>query len=146
MLCDETENLGRMEALLMATTLLRSGGVTVWSVWQNAAQLQIYGSQANRFPIPISNSGIQEPAQEFEGDHMDFLTAIWDFVSQHFGLIFSILLIVGLAIKLIGGDHSDPSARADGYGPVKDKAELARTDAINDVRNRYSKHFPGRKP
>jgi type IV secretion system protein VirD4 len=55
MLCDEIGNLGRLEALLMATTLLRAGGLTVWSFWQNAAQLQIYGSQANTL---LDNAGI----------------------------------------------------------------------------------------
>jgi type IV secretion system protein VirD4 len=55
MLCDEIGNLGRIEALLMATTLLRSGGLTVWSFWQNAAQLQIYGSQANTL---LDNAGV----------------------------------------------------------------------------------------
>jgi type IV secretion system protein VirD4 len=55
MLCDEIGNLGRIDALLMATTLLRSGGVTVWSFWQNAEQLQIYGSQANTL---LDNAGV----------------------------------------------------------------------------------------
>jgi type IV secretion system protein VirD4 len=55
MLCDEIGNLGRMEALLMATTLLRSGGLTVWTFWQNAAQLQIYGAQANTL---TDNAGV----------------------------------------------------------------------------------------
>jgi type IV secretion system protein VirD4 len=55
MLCDEIGNLGRMEALLMATTLLRASGLTVWSFWQNAAQLQIYGTQANTL---LDNAGV----------------------------------------------------------------------------------------
>jgi type IV secretion system protein VirD4 len=55
MLCDEIGNLGRLEALLMATTLLRGGGLTVWSFWQNAAQLQIYGPQANTL---LDNAGV----------------------------------------------------------------------------------------
>jgi type IV secretory pathway TraG/TraD family ATPase VirD4 len=55
LLCDEIGNLGRLEALLMATTLLRGGGLTVWSFWQNAAQLQIYGSQANTL---LDNAGV----------------------------------------------------------------------------------------
>jgi len=55
MLCDEIGNLGKLEALLMATTLLRAGGLTVWSFWQNAAQLQIYGTQANTL---IDNAGV----------------------------------------------------------------------------------------
>jgi type IV secretion system protein VirD4 len=55
MLCDEIGNLGKLEALLMATTLLAAGGLTVWSFWQNAAQLQIYGAQANTL---IDNAGV----------------------------------------------------------------------------------------
>ncbi len=55
MLCDEIGNLGRLEALLLATTLLRTGGLTVWSFWQNAAQLQIYGPQANTL---VDNVGV----------------------------------------------------------------------------------------
>jgi type IV secretion system protein VirD4 len=55
MLCDEIGNLGRIEALLMATTLLKSGGLTVWSFCQNTAQLQIYGPQANTL---LDNAGV----------------------------------------------------------------------------------------
>lgn len=55
MLCDEVGNLGRIDALLTATTLLRSWGLTLWSFWQNAAQLQIYGSQANTL---TDNAGV----------------------------------------------------------------------------------------
>jgi hypothetical protein len=46
--------------------------------------------------------------------------------------------------KLIGGDGGDPSARADGYGPVEDKAELARTDAseISRIPDVFVKQFP----
>jgi type IV secretion system protein VirD4 len=55
MLCDEIGNLGRIEALLTATTLLRSWGLTVWTFWQNAAQLQIYGPQANTL---VDNAGV----------------------------------------------------------------------------------------
>ena len=55
MLCDEIGNLGRIEALLMATTLLSGGGLTVWGFWQNTAQLQIYGSQASTL---IDNAGV----------------------------------------------------------------------------------------
>jgi hypothetical protein len=77
---------------------------------------------------------------------MDFLAAIWDFVSQHVALTLSILLIVATAIKLIGGGGSDASAHPHDYDAVKKEAELARMDAINEVRNRYSNHFPGRRP
>jgi len=47
MLCDEVGNLGRLDALITAATLLRSWGLTLWTFWQNVAQLQIYESQAN---------------------------------------------------------------------------------------------------
>ena len=55
MLCDEIGNLGRLDALLTAATLLRSFGFTLWTFWQNAAQLQIYGSQANTL---VDNAGV----------------------------------------------------------------------------------------
>ncbi len=55
MLCDEIGNLGRIEALITATTLLRSWGLTVWTFWQNAAQMQIYGAQANTL---VDNAGV----------------------------------------------------------------------------------------
>jgi type IV secretion system protein VirD4 len=55
MLCDEVGNLGRIDALLTATTLLRSWGFTLWTFWQNVAQLQIYGTQANTL---VDNAGV----------------------------------------------------------------------------------------
>jgi len=56
MLCDEIGNLGRLDALLTAATLLRSWGLTLWTFWQNAAQLPaIYGSQANTL---VDNAGV----------------------------------------------------------------------------------------
>jgi type IV secretion system protein VirD4 len=55
MLCDEVGNLGRIDALLTAATLLRSWGLTLWSFWQNAGQLQIYGAQANTL---TDNAGV----------------------------------------------------------------------------------------
>lgn len=55
MLCDEIGNLGRIDALLTATTLMRSWGLTMWSFWQNAAQLQIYGAQGNTL---VDNAGV----------------------------------------------------------------------------------------
>jgi type IV secretion system protein VirD4 len=55
MLCDEIGNLGRIDAFLTAATLLRSWGVTLWTFWQNVAQLQIYGAQANTL---IDNAGV----------------------------------------------------------------------------------------
>ena len=55
MLCDEIGNLGRLDALLTAATLLRSWGLTLWTFWQDAAQLQIYGAQANTL---VDNAGV----------------------------------------------------------------------------------------
>ncbi|MBB5331372.1 type IV secretory system conjugative DNA transfer family protein [Tunturiibacter gelidoferens] len=55
MLCDEIGNLGRIDAFLTASTLMRSWGLTLWSFWQNVAQLQIYGSQANTL---VDNAGV----------------------------------------------------------------------------------------
>jgi type IV secretion system protein VirD4 len=55
LLCDEIGNLGRLDALLTASTLLRSWGLTIWSFWQNVAQLQIYGTQANTL---VDNAGV----------------------------------------------------------------------------------------
>lgn len=55
MLCDEIGNIGKMEPLLTAATLMRSWGLTLWSFWQNAAQLQIYGTQANTL---TDNAGV----------------------------------------------------------------------------------------
>jgi type IV secretion system protein VirD4 len=55
MLCDEVGNLGRIDALVTAATLLRSWGLTLWTFWQNVAQLQIYGAQANTI---VDNAGV----------------------------------------------------------------------------------------
>lgn len=55
MLCDEMGNLGRVDALLTAATLMRSWGLTLWTFWQNVAQLQIYGNQANTL---VDNAGV----------------------------------------------------------------------------------------
>lgn len=55
MLCDEMGNIGRVDALLTAATLMRSWGLTLWTFWQNVSQLQIYGSQANTL---VDNAGV----------------------------------------------------------------------------------------
>jgi type IV secretion system protein VirD4 len=55
MLCDEIGNLGKIDALVMAATLLRSWGLTLWTFWQNPSQLQIYGHHANTL---VDNAGI----------------------------------------------------------------------------------------
>ena len=54
-LCDEIGNLGSMDALLTAATLLRSWGLTLWTFWQNVDQLKIYGAQANTI---LDNAGV----------------------------------------------------------------------------------------
>lgn len=55
MLCDEIGNLGRIDAFVMAATLMRSWGVTLWSFWQNWDQLQLYKPQANTI---VDNAGV----------------------------------------------------------------------------------------
>ena len=55
MLCDEIGNLGKIDTFLTAATLMRSWGLTLWSFWQNVAQLQIYGAQANTL---VDNAGV----------------------------------------------------------------------------------------
>jgi type IV secretion system protein VirD4 len=55
LLCDEAGNIGKMDALFTAATLLRSWGLTLWTLWQNVAQLSAYGAQANTL---IDNAGI----------------------------------------------------------------------------------------
>ena len=55
LICDEAGNLGKLDTLLTAATLMRSWGFTLWTFWQNAAQLNIYGSQANTL---IDNAGV----------------------------------------------------------------------------------------
>jgi type IV secretion system protein VirD4 len=55
MLCDEIGNLGKIDAFITAATLMRSWGLTLWSFWQNPAQLQIYGAQANTI---VDNAGV----------------------------------------------------------------------------------------
>ncbi|SDB75066.1 type IV secretion system protein VirD4, partial [Belnapia rosea] len=54
MLVDEAAQLGRMQAFVLASTLMRSYGLTLWSVWQNAAQLDMYGAQARTL---VDNAG-----------------------------------------------------------------------------------------
>jgi type IV secretion system protein VirD4 len=55
MICDEVGSLGRIDALLTAATLMRSWGLTLWTFWQNAGQLSIYGGQANTL---VDNAGV----------------------------------------------------------------------------------------
>jgi type IV secretion system protein VirD4 len=55
MLCDEAGNLGKLDALFTAATLLRSWGLTLWTLWQNVAQMQAYGAQAHTL---VDNAGV----------------------------------------------------------------------------------------
>lgn len=55
MLCDEVGNLGRIDALLTAATMLRSSDLTLWCFFQNPAQTSIYGPDAHTL---IDNAGI----------------------------------------------------------------------------------------
>ena len=55
MLVDEAGQLGRMESFITASTLMREYGLSIWTIWQNAAQLEIYGSQARTL---IDNAGV----------------------------------------------------------------------------------------
>ena len=55
LLCDEIASLGRMDAFLMAATLMRGWGLTLWSFWQNPAQLELYGDQARTI---VDNAGV----------------------------------------------------------------------------------------
>ena len=55
MLCDEVGNLGRIDALLTAATLLRSFGLTLWCFFQNPSQTSIYGPDAHTL---IDNAGV----------------------------------------------------------------------------------------
>ena len=55
LLCDEIASLGRIDAFLTASTLMRGWGITLWSFWQNLAQLELYGDQARTL---IDNAGV----------------------------------------------------------------------------------------
>ena len=54
-LCDEIAQLGRLEAFLTASTLMRGYGVQLWTYWQNVAQLALYGEQARTI---LDNAGV----------------------------------------------------------------------------------------
>jgi type IV secretion system protein VirD4 len=55
MLCDEIGNLGYLDAFVTAATLLRGWGVTLWTFWQNFAQLDLYGRDARTL---VDNAGV----------------------------------------------------------------------------------------
>ena len=54
LLVDEAYQLGRLDSLLTASTLGREYGITLHTIWQNAAQLDIYDNQARTI---IDNAG-----------------------------------------------------------------------------------------
>jgi type IV secretory pathway TraG/TraD family ATPase VirD4 len=56
MLCDEIGNLGGMESAAHGDDAAEGRGLTVWSFWQNAAQLQIYGSPELEWLANITNA------------------------------------------------------------------------------------------
>ena len=51
-LLDEAAQLGRMDSLLTAMTLLRSYSFRVWSMWQSASQLRLYGDDMETLTLP----------------------------------------------------------------------------------------------
>jgi type IV secretion system protein VirD4 len=55
MMVDEAGQLGRMDSLITAMTLMRGYGMKLWTFWQAASQLDIYGSQARTI---IDNAGV----------------------------------------------------------------------------------------
>lgn len=55
MLCDEVGNLGKIDALLTAATLMRSWGLTLWCFFQSPSQLSVYKEQANTL---VDNAGV----------------------------------------------------------------------------------------
>lgn len=70
MMCDEAAALGKLDAFVTASTLLRSCGLQLWTFWQNPAQMEVYGAAARTI---IDNAGVvqllgarnQRMAQEF---------------------------------------------------------------------------------
>lgn len=55
LLCDEIGALGRFDAFVTASTLLRAYSVQLWTFWQNPAQLEIYGPHARTL---VDNAGV----------------------------------------------------------------------------------------
>jgi type IV secretion system protein VirD4 len=55
MMVDEAGQLGRMESLVTAMTLMRGYGMKLWTFWQAASQLEVYGAQAKTI---IDNAGV----------------------------------------------------------------------------------------
>jgi type IV secretion system protein VirD4 len=53
--CDEIAQLGRLDAFLTASTLMRGYGMQLWTFWQNVAQLALYQEQARTI---LDNAGV----------------------------------------------------------------------------------------
>lgn len=54
-LCDEAAALGKVEAFVTASCMLRSAGVQLWTFFQNPAQLAVYGTDSRTL---IDNAGV----------------------------------------------------------------------------------------
>ena len=55
MIVDEAAQVGRMESFVTAMTLMRGYGLKLWTFWQAASQLDIYGSDAKTI---LDNAGV----------------------------------------------------------------------------------------
>lgn len=55
MMCDEAAALGKLDAFVTASTLLRSCGLQLWTFWQNPAQMEVYGAAARTI---VDNAGV----------------------------------------------------------------------------------------
>jgi type IV secretion system protein VirD4 len=53
---DETASFGKIESFITAATQARSYGITLWTHWQNIAQIQIYGTAGAH--TLIDNAGV----------------------------------------------------------------------------------------
>jgi type IV secretion system protein VirD4 len=71
LLSDETASFGRVDAFLTAATQARAFGVQLWTHWQNASQLEVYGKDGAH--TLVDNAGVlqflgapnRRAAQEF---------------------------------------------------------------------------------
>lgn len=71
LLSDETASFGRVDAFLTAATQARAFGVQLWTHWQNASQLEVYGKDGAH--TLVDNAGVlqflgapnKRAAQEF---------------------------------------------------------------------------------
>ncbi|MBN8925671.1 MAG: hypothetical protein BGO51_24390 [Rhodospirillales bacterium 69-11] len=55
MMVDEAAQLGRVDSFVTASTLMRGYGLKLWTFWQSASQLEIYGSDGRTL---IDNAGV----------------------------------------------------------------------------------------